>query len=288
MFEAAALIDLFTASLRMGSPLVLAAMGGLLAERSGVVNIALEGKMLLGALVAAVVAYGTQNPWLGVLAAGLTGAVMALGLGVLCLETRAQPIIAGTALNMTAAGLCPLLAFAFYGVTGSTPTLSPASRLEGSVIFFAWLVPWGLWIFFRGFYGGIWVHAAGENPDALAAVGRSPRKIRYGALAVSGFLTALGGSTLSLALSSSYAREMTAGRGFMALAAVVLGKWNPLGTFGACLFFGLVEAVQMRLQTHTSFQIPSGLLQIFPYVATLLILLIGVGPMRPPRALSQS
>jgi ABC-type uncharacterized transport system permease subunit len=287
MFGWEALIDLIAASLRMGSPLVLAAMGGLLAERSGVVNIALEGKMLFGALIAAVVAYGTQSPWLGALAAGLVGTVMALGLGVLCLETRAQPIIAGTALNMTAAGLCPLLAFALYGVTGSTPTLPPESRLESPIIFVAWFLPWIIWLFFRLFYGGMWIHAAGENPEALAAVGKSPRKIRYGALGISGFLTALGGAILSLGLSSAYAREMTAGRGFMALAAVVLGKWNPLGTLGACLFFGLVEAMQMRLQSLAVLQIPSGILQIFPYLATLLVLLVGVGPMRPPKALSQ-
>ena len=286
MFEAGVLVDLLAAALRMGSPLVLAAMGGMLAERSGVVNIALEGKMLVGALAAAMVAFWTTSSWIGFAAAGAVGSLMALLLGVLCLETRAQPIIVGTGINMLALGLCPLLAFAVYGVTGSTPTLPPKARLEGTFLLVAWVVPWVLWLFLRGFYGGLWTHAAGENPEALAAVGRSFKWTRYGALAASGFLTGLGGASLSLALSSSYAREMSAGRGFMALAAVVLGKWHPLGTLAACFFFGLVEALQMRLQSSGAVYIPSGLLQIFPYLATLLVLLVGVGTTRAPRALT--
>lgn len=308
------LSDFFLSTLRMATPLIFAAMGGVLCERSGVVNIALEGQMLVGALMAALVAHQVQVQvvasgagqgflsigagWLGWWAGGLAGLIMALVLSFLSITCKSQQIITGTGLNMLAMGLCPTIAFGVYGVSGSTPTLEALSRLAWEPTAMALGLPVVFAAFLRWTKGGLWLTVAGENPSVLLASGLSAVKVRYGAVLVSGLLAGWGGASLSLALSSSYSRDMTAGRGYIALAAVVLGKWHPLGAMGACFLFGAAEAMQMRMQTPETlppvFRMVSGamawppsLIQILPYGAALVVLAFGVGRMRPPQGLGR-
>ncbi len=289
-------LDFALSVLRMATPLMLAALGGVLSEKAGVVNLALEGQMLVGAFLAALFAHQVQllpalgsfmgPAWVGWWAGGLAGMVLALILGFLTITCHAQQIVTGTGLNMLAMGLCPVLAFGIYGASGSTPSLDMGARLTWEPTLVALSLPLLLAAFFRWTKGGLWVKVAGENPLVLLSSGLSPAKVRYGAVLLSGLFAGWGGASLSLALSSSYSRDMTAGRGFIALAAVVLGRWHPLGAMAACLLFGATEAMQMRLQATAIF-VPPALIQIFPYGVTLLVLALGVGRMKPPRALGQ-
>ena len=285
------LLDLAAATLRLSTPLIFAAMGGLISERSGVINIALEGKMVVGAFAAAVVTLSTGSPWVGLIGGGLAGVLLAALYGVAVLPLRANQIVAGTGINMLAFGIPPFVAKILYDVTGSTPAISLAERFSVAPMVLAVLLPLLIWSFLSHTRGGLWLQFAGEHPAALAAAGVTVRRVRWASILTAGFRAGVGGATLSIFLSSAYSRNMTSGRGFIALAALILGKWRPVPVLFACLFFGLADAVQMRLQgiQMDGFgKVPVQFIQILPYMITIVVLAGFVGRSRAPRALGNS
>lgn len=281
--------DLVLTLMRLSCPLLFAALGGLLCERSGVINIALEGFMLVGAFAAASVAYYTGQPWLGWLAGFAAGSLLATLYALAVIEAKADQIVAGTAINILAVGLLPFLGKIFFNSTGSTPALEVSQR-------FSW-EPLGIAIFvgvtvdglIRWTRLGLWISFAGEHPKALATAGVSVRKIRWLTVPLSGGLAGWGGATLSLALSSSYSPLMTAGRGFIALAALITGKWRPLPTIAACFAFALMDLMQIRLQGLDAggLHVPVQFIQILPYLLTLVALGGFLGLSRAPKAVGK-
>lgn len=278
------LTGLFLATLRGATPLVFAALGGVLSERAGIVQIALEGFLLMGALAAALVALATGNPWLGFAAAGLAAMALAGLMALLVIVFRADGIIAGTAINLLVMGLCPFITKLTHGSTGSTPNLEldarftwePIALAAGAVLLVHLLLAKTRW--------GLWIRFAGEAPQALVSAGISARRVRWSALTLAGLLAGFGGATLSTFLASSYAPNMSAGRGFMALAAVILGGWRPLPAMLACLGFAFFDALQIYLQM-TDWGLPVQVIQSLPYVVTIVTLIIGLGNSRAPKAL---
>jgi simple sugar transport system permease protein len=277
--------DFFLSVLRMATPMIFAALGGLLSERSGVINIALEGLMLVGAFVAAVATLETGSPGMGFALAGAAGALTGLFYAFTVIHGRGNQIVAGTALNLLVMGLIPLLLKRLYDSTGGTPSLPAEQRFQLFPLWFVFVTAGAVWLVMRKSRLGLWVSFAGENPEALDAAGVSVLAVRYGAVTASGLLAGLGGACLSVFLASGYSRNMVAGRGFMALAALILGKWRPPLAVLACLFFGLMDALQIHLQgaSVAGVAVPGQLVQLIPYLATIVVLAGFVGQARPPK-----
>jgi simple sugar transport system permease protein len=270
--------------LRLSTPLIFAALGGLFSERSGVINIALEGFMLVGALAGACVALATGSAPLGFLAAGLAGGLFALIYAFAVIHGRADQVVSGTAMNLLAAGMCPLVLKLLYTQTGGSPSLPLEARFSFFPLWFIWVLTLTVWAVMNHTHLGLRVSFAGERPEALDAGGFSVRKLRYMGVMLSGVLAAWGGASLSLFLASGYSRNMTAGRGFMALAALILGKWRPAYALLACLFFGFMEALQIRMQSAETF-LPGQFVQALPYLTTVIVMAGFLGHSRPPQAL---
>lgn len=281
-------LALFASTLRVSTPLIFAALGGVVSERSGIVNIALEGMMLVGAFAAAAAASGSHSPWVGVLAGGGAGMALAAVYALFVIRWRSDQIVAGTAINLLAAGVTPFLTKILYGSTTATPSLPMDLRLGTSPTWIALVLAIAVWAWMRYLPSGLWVRFAGEHPAALAASGIRVNRVRWAAVIASGLLAGLGGAALSISLASSFSRGMTAGRGFMALAALIFGKWRPLPAAAACLLFGFADAVQIRLQGIVLWgtePVPVQFIQILPYLITVVVLAGWVGRSRAPKAL---
>lgn len=279
--------QLVISTLHISTPLIFAALGGMFSERSGVVNIALEGMMLMGAFAAAVMTYYSHSPWIGSLCGIAAGMALAAIYALFVIRLRADQIVTGMAINMLALGLTPFLCKVLYDVTGSTPAVPISERFASAPLFASWALVAACWFWMRHTPAGLWIGFAGEHPDALNAAGIRVNRVRWFSVLASGALAGMGGVSLSIYLSSSFSRDMTAGRGFMALAALIFGKWKPLPTAFACLLFGFAEAVQIRLQGVVLLgkEIPVQFIQILPYVVTILVLAGFVGQSRAPKAL---
>ena len=290
------MVELFTVSLiwstiRLATPLILAALGGLFSERSGVINIALEGMMLAGAFTAAAVTYATGSPWVGLLTAVLAGVATALIHAIASIRYRADQVVVGTGINILMLGLPGFLSGAIFLSSGSTPQL-PIEQLipQAPVVMAFGLVPITWYVLYRTPFG-LRLRAVGENPEAADAAGIDIAKIRYSGVLLSGALAAVGGAYLSIGQSSLFTRNMTSGRGFIALAALIFGKWRPVQTLLACLFFGFTEAVTIQMQGVV--KLPSGepipvhFIQMVPYVLTIVVLAGFIGHARPPQALGR-
>ena len=295
--------DIFTLSLiastiRLATPLVLAALGGLFSERSGVINIALEGKMLAGAFTAAAVTYaadkrlGTASPWVGLLGGMIAGLFIAVIYALSCIRFKAEQVVSGAAINILMLGVPGFLSGAFFLSSGSTPQipkdhLLPQSPLVIAITILS-LVALIWYVVYKTPYG-LRLRSVGENPEAADAAGVSVSRIRYSGVLLAGALAGIGGAYLSIGQSSLFTRNMTAGRGFIALAALIFGKWRPVQTLLACLLFGFTEAVSIQMQGV--FKLPSGddipvqFIQMVPYVLTIVVLAGFIGSSRPPRAL---
>lgn len=282
------LIHIIESTLRVSTPLLFAALGGVVSERSGVINIALEGIMLLGAFVAAAFAFEMGSPYLGVMGGMLAGMSCGAFYAFCVIELQIDQIIAGTAINLLSFGLTPFLSKIFYNTTNSTPSLPLEMRFYQAPILVAWICVAAIAFWLNHTPSGLWVRFAGEHPKALDSAGINVRKTRWMAVLLSGCLAGLGGASLSLFLSSSFSRGMTAGRGFMALAALVFGKWRPWSTAFACVLFGFFDAIQIRLQGVILFgtePVAVQFIQILPYVVTMFVLAGFVGSSRAPKAL---
>ena len=288
------LLLIFGAStIRLATPLLLAALGGLYSERSGVINIALEGLMLAGAFTAAAVTHSTGNPWVGLLAGIAAGMFVALIHAVACIKYKADQVVSGTAINVLFLGVPALMSGALFASTGATPQIPLENLLILKspftinfsivpIILAFGLVPVTWYVLYRTPFG-LRLRSVGENPEAADTAGVRVQTIRYAGVLLSGALAAIGGAYLSVGQSSLFTRNMTAGRGFIALAALIFGKWRPVQTMLACLLFGFAEAVSIQMQGVA--RIPVQFIQIIPYLLTIVVLAGFIGLARAPRAL---
>jgi ABC-type uncharacterized transport system permease subunit len=291
-------IALIWSTVRLSTPLILAALGGLFSERSGVINIALEGMMLAGAFTAAAVTYavGSQGPeWAGVspfvgLVAGmLAGMLIAAIHAVACIRYKADQVVTGTALNILMIGMPAFLSGAFFLSSGSTPQLSKEQLIPWTPILIAFaMVPISWYVLYKTPFG-LRLRSVGENPEAADAAGVRVARMRYAGVLLSGVLAGIGGAYLSIGQSSLFTRNMTSGRGFIALAALIFGKWRPMQTLLACLLFGLTEGITIQMQGVVKLpsgdDIPVQFIQMVPYLLTIIVLAGFIGSSRPPRSL---
>ncbi len=269
--------------IRTSTPLLLAALGGLYSERAGIINIALEGLMLAGAFTGAVVTHYTHNPWIGLVAAIGAGMFIAAIHAVACIQFKADQVVSGMAINILMIGIPALLSGALFESTGATPQVPLQDLLPYAPVVLAFaLVPLTWYVLYRTPFG-LRLRAVGENPEAADAAGVSVARVRYAGVLLSGALAAIGGAYLSIGQSSLFTRNMTAGRGFIALAALIFGKWRPVQTMLACLLFGFAEALAIQMQGVV--RVPVQFIQIVPYVLTMIVLAGFIGLSRAPRAL---
>jgi general nucleoside transport system permease protein len=289
---------LIASTIRLAAPLVLAALGGLFSERSGVINIALEGKMLAGAFTAAAVTYaadtrfgmGAASPWIGLLGGIIAGLFIAVIYAVSCIRFKADQVVSGAAINILMLGIPGFLSGALFLSSGSTPQI-PKDRLLPQSPWFIAVVILALvaliWYVVYKTPFGLRLRSVGENPEAADAAGVSVSRIRYAGVLLAGVLAGIGGAYLSIGQSSLFTRNMTVGRGFIALAALIFGKWRPVPTLLACILFGFTEALSIQMQGAKPFgkDIPVQFIQMVPYVLTIVVLAGFIGTSRPPRAL---
>jgi simple sugar transport system permease protein len=276
-------IALLASMVRLATPLILAALGGLYSERAGIINIALEGLMLAGAFTAATVTYYSHSPLVGLLAAMAAGVVVASIHAVACIRFKADQVVTGMAINILFLGVPALLSGALFDSTGATPQIPKEDLVPYAPMIIAFLLVPLTWYVLNRTPFGLRLRAVGENPEAADTAGISVARIRYTGVLLSGALAAMGGAYLSIGQSSLFTRNMTAGRGFIALAALIFGKWRPVQTMLACLFFGLAEAVAIQMQGVV--KIPVQFIQIIPYVLTIVMLAGFIGLSRAPRSL---
>ena len=281
--------------IRSATPLIFAALGGMFSERAGVINIALEGLMLAGAFTAAVATYELQNPYLGFLAGMAVGAVVALIFAVAVIKFEADQVVTGFAISMLMLGLPAVISSRLYDSAGSTQQIAKEfllpdfyNRLSiASILAFA-IVPVCWYVLYKTPFG-LRIRAAGENPEAADAAGVNVIRLRYIAVVISGVLAAAGGAYLSIGQSSLFTRGMTAGRGYIALAALILAKWRPVRVLFACLFFGFTEALAIQMQgvikMPSGEDVPVQFIQMIPYVLTIIVLAGFIGLSRAPKAL---
>ncbi len=288
------LILLFS-TIRTATPLIFAALGGMFSERAGVINIALEGLMLAGAFTAAVVTYELQNPYVGFLSGLIAGAAVAFVFAVAVIKFEADQVVTGFAISLLMIGLPAVISAAIYDSAGSTEQIAQefllpdlGNRLSvASILAFA-LVPICWYVLYKTPFG-LRLRATGENPAAADAAGVNVIRLRYVAVILSGVLAAAGGAYLSIGQSSLFTKNMTAGRGYIALAALILAKWKPVPVLFACLFFGFTEALSIQMQGVVKLpsgeDIPVQFIQMIPYVLTIIVLAGFIGLSRAPKAL---
>jgi len=287
-------LALVFSAVRLATPLVWAAIGGLFSERSGVINVALEGMMLAGAFTAAAITYYAGSPWIGLAAAMIAGGLVALVLAVACIRFDANEVVAGMGINILFLGLPAVLSGALFLSSGSTPQI-PQEHLVPvfgqvsvlSMLALVVVVGTGYLLYHTRF--GLRLRAVGENPEAADAAGVRVPRIRYACVIISGVLAAIGGAYLSIGQSSLFTRNMSAGRGFIALAALIFGKWRPVPTMLACLLFGFADALTIQMQGVAKLpsgeDIPVQFVQMIPYVVTIVVLAGFIGQSRAPGAL---
>ena len=276
--------------LMYSAPLVFGAMGGVISERSGVVNVGIEGMMTFGAFVGAAIGFKLQNPWLGLLAGGLAGALLALLHAVATVSFKADQTISGMALNFIGPGLSLFLCrLFFHDKTTTDRVVNKLPRLFGAVditVVLALVATLLLWFLLYKTKWGLRIRAVGEHPAAADTLGISVAHVRYGSVLLSGLLAGLGGASMTLAVLAQFTPTAISGQGFIALAAVIFGKWRPFGAYGACLLFAFAQALAVTFGGG-QIPVPSEFLNMFPYVLTIVILVLFVGKSMAPKASGQ-
>ena len=316
MFESFQIaISLLDSTIRIATPLIFCAMAGIFSERSGIIDIGLEGKMLLSAFVAASATFLTGSPWIGLLSAVAASGFASLIHGFACITNKGDQVISGLAINILASGLTITVGIALFSRGGQTPSLGseqrfmpidfPFQSLANNIPFFGdlysnvisghnILVYLSIFAVFLTYYVifktrfGLRLRAVGEKPEAVDTAGISVIRMRYQAVIIAGMLCGLAGAYLSIAHGAGFGREMSAGKGYIALAAMIFGKWNPIPTLFACLLFGFLEALGNRLQGVELFligEVPVQFMQALPYVLTVILLAGFIGKARAPGAI---
>lgn len=307
-------IELLDATIRVSVPLVLAGLAGLFSERGGVIDIGLEGKMLAAAFAAATVAALTGSPWLALGGGILVSVAFAALHGFASITHRGNQVVSGMAINIVVAGLTITLGIAWFHQGGQTPPLDITARFQeltlpgadavadvpvlGAVyshllsghsilVYFSYaLVPLAAWVLYRTRFG-LRLRAVGENPAAIDTAGLSVNGLRYRGVLIAGVLCGIAGTYMSIAQSAGFDRDMTAGKGYIALAAMIFGKWRPWPTLFACLLFGLLDALSIRLQgvvVPGIGLVPVQFIQALPYALTVFLLAGFMGKSIPPKA----
>ena len=295
------LAALLNTTLRMATPLILAALGGTFSERSGVINIALEGIMLIGAFVAMAGSYYTGSPWMGILGAVIVGILISLIHAVVSISFKANQVVSGTAINIFATGITGFLLRVMFQRAGQSPSVNDVSpwtipiikdipfigRIFGEQIPFVYFalifVALSYWVLWKTPFG-LRIRSVGEHPAAADSVGINVNKIRYISVMISGFFAGLAGASLSIGLLDVFVKNMSSGKGFIALAAMIFGKYTPQGALLAALLFGFADALQMLAQTLGISVVPRQFLLMLPYVLTILALAGVIGRANPPAA----
>jgi len=307
----------FDATIRVSTPLILCAMAGMFSERSGIIDISLEGKLLMGAFVAAAVASGSGSPWLGLLCATLACVVLSIVHGFACITHRGNQVVSGLAINILASGLTVTMGIALFSQGGQTPLLGKSERFSPSewwlveqmnnvpvlgaiyrelisghnILTYMALVavPLSAFVFYKTRFG-LRIRAVGEVPKAVDSAGVSVTWLRYRAVIIAGILCGVAGAYLSTGQGAGFVREMSAGKGYIALAAVIFGKWRPYPAFFACLMFGFLEAATARLEgveIPIIGEIPTQLMLALPYIMVVLLLAGFIGKASPPAAIGE-
>lgn len=295
-------VALFFSTLRQAAPLLLTALGGLFSERSGVVNIALEGMILFGAAAAAItvnrieVATGGLEafwiPWVGLLAGAIVGGLVGLVHAIASIKYRADQIVSGTAINIAALGAPSIVLQVLYNNTSTSqevknrlPLVSFGVGEVSILVLVAFLlVPVVWWVLFKTPWG-LRLRAVGEHSQAAETMGVNVLRMRYTAVILSGVLAGIAGAYLSIGFLNQFIRAMSAGAGFIALAALIFGKWHPFGVLGATLLFGFAQALAIQLQGGNI--LPATIVQALPFVLTMLVLAGFIGRSRPPAAVGK-
>ncbi|MFN2448222.1 MAG: ABC transporter permease [Candidatus Baltobacteraceae bacterium] len=280
---AALAATLITLTLIKAAPIVYAALGGVISERSGVINIGLEGMMIAGAFAAVYVSGASGSPLLGMLCGIGAGALFGLILGIAATRFKVDQIVAGTGINLVAAGAAAFALTLIYNQPGSSPQVPALGNAVWWLVAFAFVCALALHGALYATPWGLRVRACGENPQAVKDAALDPLRLRVQAVLLSGALAGLGGAFLSIGEVNIFSDGMTAGRGFIALAAVIFGRWTPWGATGAAIFFGFFEALEYVLQGRIGW-LPSDAMQAVPYVAALVAIAGIVGKVRAPAA----
>lgn len=276
-------LALVALTLVKATPIVYAALGGVISERSGVINIGLEGMMAAGAFTAVVVTNFTRTPIAGLAAGILAGALIGYVLGIAATKFKVDQIVAGTGINLICAGGAAFGLVVIFNQPGASPQVNALGQGYWMLVALAFVLAIVLqWVLYRTPWG-LRVRASGENPAAVKDAGLNPLTLRLYSVALSGALAGLGGAFLSIGEVNLYSDGMTAGRGFIALAAVIFGRWTPLGATGAALFFGFFAALQNVLQGRIAW-LPSDAMQALPYIAALFAIAGLIGRVQAPKA----
>lgn len=308
------LLQVLDSTIRLATPLLLACLAGLYSERAGIFDIGLEGKMLAAAFFSGAVAYTSGSAWLGLLAGSCASLVLSAVHGVASITFRGNQLISGVAINFLAAGLSVVIAQSWFGQGGRTPQLAGDARFEPitlpfaeslrevpvvgdiyyellsghtSIVYIALILVPVTWLLLFRTRFGLRLRAVGENPASVDTAGISVVRLRYIAVFICGALCGLAGAYLATALQAGFVKDMSAGRGFIALAALIFAKWRPWHALFACLLFGFLQAMALRpdvLESTLGFKVNAQLLDALPYILTVVILAGFVGKAIPPRA----
>ncbi|MBI9107770.1 MAG: ABC transporter permease [Spirochaetales bacterium] len=296
--------DLLVATVRLSTPITLAAIGATICERSGIVNIAMEGMMIVGAFFGLIGAMFTGNPWIGLVLAVIAGGIFSLLHAFATVSLHLDHTVSGAVLNILAFGVVRYLMVMFFGHPGTTdpiqfslknfqwaipglskiPVLGPIFFNQTPIIYFSFILVIFFTFFLKKTKLGLHIKAAGEHPLALETIGVSVYRMRYIGVLISGMMAGLAGAYLSIENAVSFTEGMSGGKGFIAMAAMISGGWTPVGAFIASLFFGFADALQVRLQIAVNLPIPSELFIILPYVLTVAAVAGLVKRSRPPKA----
>lgn len=281
---------LFSTTLMYSTPLIFTALGGVLSEKSGIINIGLEGMMTMGAFIASLVAIKTGNPWMGLVAGGFGGLLLALLHALASIKYKANQVVSGMAINFLGSGIAIFLCRLFFEGTSMTPPLDLDKKIpvwfgQYATVYLAFIITLIIWFMFYKTILGLRLISAGEHPKSTDAAGLNVSVYRSICVLASGFLAGLGGASLSIAIVSNFRPTLISGQGFIAIAALIFGKWKPVETTAACLFFGFSQALVIFLGGREDIQVSSQLLSILPYLLTLIVLVGFMGKTTAPSAL---
>ena len=303
------------ATLRVATPLIFCSMAGIFSERSGIIDISLEGKMLMSAFVAATFVSLFGSPIIGLISAIIASVFLSLIHGFACISNKGNQVVSGLAINILASGLTVTVGFAIFARGGQTPFLSADQRFQSinlpfveifekiplfGVIykeifsghnFFVWLCFFVVILTYYIIYKtkfGLRIRAVGEKPEALDTAGVSVILLRYQSVVIAGILCGIAGAYLSIGHGAGFVRDMTAGKGYIALAAMIFGNWKPMNAMIACLLFGFLDALAARLQgisLPVIGEVPTDLILVLPYLVTVILLAGFIGKSTPPSAI---